>query len=98
MVSVFCFVWVKNSLVIHVVECSVVTFSLTASSVVFDAQVKPFGADGTPFKSAEDYVAALTAHHAVMIAAMKAKQTVSVAGADALDKAVAEFAKMYVPA
>jgi hypothetical protein len=31
-----------------------------------------------------------------MQAAMKAKQTVDVAGADALDHAVADFAKMYV--
>mmetsp|Transcript_109556 Transcript_109556/g.153352 ORF Transcript_109556/g.153352 Transcript_109556/m.153352 type:complete len:208 (+) Transcript_109556:23-646(+) len=61
-------------------------------------RVKPFGAAGTPFKSSEDYIAALTAHHGVMIAAMKAKQTVDVGGADALDAAVAEFAKMYVPA
>jgi ubiquitin/roadblock/LC7 domain-containing protein len=61
-------------------------------------RVKPFGSAGTPFKSVEDYVSALTAHHGVMIAAMKAKQTVDVAGADALDAAVGEFSKMYVPA
>ena len=52
--------------------------------------------DGTVFASPEDYVDALKAHHAVMQAAMKAKQTVDVAGADALDHAVADFAKMYV--
>ena len=39
--------------------------------------------DGTVFASPEDYVEALKAHHAVMQAAMKAKQTVDVAGADA---------------
>ena len=37
--------------------------------------------DGTVFASPEDYVDALKAHHAVMQAAMKAKQTVDVAGA-----------------
>jgi ubiquitin len=52
--------------------------------------------DGTVFASPEDYVDALKAHHAVMQAAMKAKQTVDVAGADALDHAVGDFAKMYV--
>ena len=52
--------------------------------------------DGTVFASPEDYVEALKSHHAVMQAAMKAKQTVDVAGADALDHAVADFAKMYV--
>ena len=51
---------------------------------------------GTVFASPEDYVEALKAHHAAMQAAMKAKQTVDVAGADALDHAVADFAKMYV--
>jgi hypothetical protein len=35
------------------------------------------------------------AHHAVMVNAMKAKQTVDVAQCDALEHAVSDFAKMY---
>ena len=61
-------------------------------------RVKPFGAAGTPFKTEKDYMDALLAHHKVMSTAMKAKQTVDVAGADALEHAVADFAKMYLPA
>ena len=38
---------------------------------------------------------ALKAHHAVMQCAMKAKHTVDVAGADALEHAVESFSKMY---
>ena len=38
-------------------------------------RVKPFGAAKSPFKSEKDYVDALKAHHAVMIAAMKSKQS-----------------------
>ncbi|KAG7352078.1 ubiquitin [Nitzschia inconspicua] len=47
------------------------------------------------FSSDSDYVDALKAHHAVMQAAMKAKQTVDPAACDALDQAIADFAKMY---
>lgn len=47
------------------------------------------------FAKPEDYVDALKAHHAVMQAAMKAKQTVDVAGADALEHAVDDVSKMY---
>ena len=47
------------------------------------------------FSCDKDYVDALTAHHAVMQAAMKAKQTMDTAGADALDHALIDFAKMY---
>ena len=49
------------------------------------------------FAKPEDYVDALKAHHAVMQMAMKAKQTVDVAGADALEHAVEDFSKMYTP-
>ena len=49
------------------------------------------------FEKPEDYVDALKAHHAVMQMAMKAKQTVDVAGADALEHAVEDFSKMYLP-
>lgn len=48
------------------------------------------------FSSDGDYVDALKAHHAVMQAAMKAKQTVDPAACDALDHAIADFAKMYI--
>uniref|UniRef100_A0A7S0T320 Ubiquitin-like domain-containing protein n=1 Tax=Mantoniella antarctica TaxID=81844 RepID=A0A7S0T320_9CHLO len=47
------------------------------------------------FAKLEDYVDALKAHHAVMQCAMKAKHTVDVAGADALEHAVESFSKMY---
>ena len=57
-------------------------------------RVKPVGAPGSPFTEEKDYVDALTAHHKVMQAAMKAKQTVDVAQCDALEHAVGDFAKM----
>merc|ERR1711912_63120 len=60
-------------------------------------RVKPVSDAKTPFKSEEEYVQALVSHHAVMTAAMKAKQTVDPAGADALAAAVDEFSKMYLP-
>jgi hypothetical protein len=47
------------------------------------------------FKTPEDYVDALKAHHAVMQCAMKAKQSVDVAAAHNLDHAVEDFGKMY---
>jgi ubiquitin-small subunit ribosomal protein S27Ae len=47
------------------------------------------------FSSDGDYVDALKAHHAVLQAAMKAKQTMDVAACDALDHAISDFAKMY---
>ena len=49
------------------------------------------------FSTDSDYVDALKAHHAVMQSAMKAKQVVDVAACDALEHAVADFAKMYLP-
>lgn len=48
------------------------------------------------FASDADYVDALKAHHAVMQAAMKAKQTMDTAACDALDHALADMAKMYI--
>mmetsp|Transcript_16272 Transcript_16272/g.25343 ORF Transcript_16272/g.25343 Transcript_16272/m.25343 type:complete len:209 (+) Transcript_16272:81-707(+) len=48
------------------------------------------------FACDKDYVDALKAHHAVMQAAMKAKQSVDTATADALDHAIGDFAKMYI--
>mmetsp|Transcript_1601 Transcript_1601/g.2353 ORF Transcript_1601/g.2353 Transcript_1601/m.2353 type:complete len:209 (-) Transcript_1601:1303-1929(-) len=44
-----------------------------------------------------DYADALMAHHAVMQAAMKAKQTVDLAACDALDHTIKDFQKMYLP-
>jgi len=60
-------------------------------------RVKPVGAPKSPFTKEKDYVDALRAHHAVMVCAMKAKQTVDIAGAEALDHAVDDFSKMYLP-
>merc|ERR1740116_519113 len=61
-------------------------------------RVKPVSDPKTPFKSEADYIAALQTHHTVMLAAVKCKQTVDVANADALDAAAAEMSKMYLPA
>mmetsp|Transcript_75808 Transcript_75808/g.162611 ORF Transcript_75808/g.162611 Transcript_75808/m.162611 type:complete len:210 (-) Transcript_75808:205-834(-) len=55
------------------------------------------GTQGSPFATDTDYVDALKAHHAVMAAAMKTKQTVDSTAADALDHAVGDFSKMYLP-
>merc|ERR1719433_1211694 len=49
-------------------------------------------------KKEKDYIAALQAHHQVMLGAVKCKQTVDPANADALDAACAEMCKMYLPA
>mmetsp|Transcript_2352 Transcript_2352/g.6213 ORF Transcript_2352/g.6213 Transcript_2352/m.6213 type:complete len:105 (-) Transcript_2352:179-493(-) len=47
------------------------------------------------FASDKDYADALMAHHAVMQAAMKCKQSVDSAAADKLDHVIGDFAKMY---
>jgi len=60
-------------------------------------RVKPASAPKSPFKTDQDYVDALKAHHAVMQCAMKAKQSVDVARSDELDHAVDDFSKMYLP-
>ena len=60
-------------------------------------RVKPVGAPGSPFTEEKDYIDALKAHHNVMTAAMKAKQTVDVEGAHKLEHAVEDMAKMYMP-
>ena len=49
------------------------------------------------FKSDEDYVFALKAHHATMQAAMKTKQSVDPATVDSLDHAIGDMCKMYLP-
>ncbi|CAE7684232.1 lip-1 [Symbiodinium sp. CCMP2592] len=57
-------------------------------------RVKPVSDPKTPFASEADYIAALQSHHQVMLAAVKCKQNVDPALADALDGAVAEMSKM----
>lgn len=47
------------------------------------------------FSSKADYLQALELHHAVMQAAMKAKQTMDVKACNDLDHALADLAKMY---
>merc|ERR1712232_1098412 len=61
-------------------------------------RVKPVGAPKSPFTKEEDYIAALQAHHAVMMAAVKCKQSVDVAASEALETSIAECGKMYLPA
>merc|ERR1712125_278771 len=61
-------------------------------------RVKPVGDPKSPFKEEKDYIAALCAHHAVMTAAVKCKQTVDPANADALEAKATEMSKMYLPA
>ena len=60
-------------------------------------RVKPIGDPKCPFASEADYIGALQAHHAVMLAATKCKQTVDPANAATLDAAVDHMAKMYAP-
>merc|ERR1712151_1101313 len=61
-------------------------------------RVKPPSDPKSPFKSEEDYIAALQSHHKVMLATVKCKQTVDPANGSALDAAIAECTKMYLPA
>ena len=61
-------------------------------------RVKPVEDPKSPFKSEADYIAALQSHHSVMLKAVKCKQTVDPAKADALEAAVTEMSKMYLPA
>jgi ubiquitin len=49
------------------------------------------------FASESDYTDALKAHHAVMQAAMKCKQTVDESAVGVLEHAVGDFEKMYKP-
>ncbi|CAE7256216.1 TU20 [Symbiodinium natans] len=59
-------------------------------------RIKPVSDPKTPFSSEADYIAALQAHHQVMLAAVKCKQNVDPALADTLAGAVAEMSKMYL--
>ena len=49
------------------------------------------------FAEPKDYTDALLAHHAVMQCAMKCKQNVTTESSDALDHALSDMAKMYLP-
>jgi ubiquitin len=60
-------------------------------------RVKPVGADKSPFTSEFDFTEALKAHHAVLMAAMKAKQSTDKAWPEKLDEAVKLMSKMYMP-
>ena len=59
-------------------------------------RVKPVSDPKTPFASEDEYVSAIQSHHKVMLAAVKCKQNVDPAVADALDVAVVEMSKMYI--
>merc|ERR1711879_19888 len=48
------------------------------------------------FPSDVEYVQALKSHHAVMQAAMRAKQNVSLTFADALDHSISDMSPMYL--
>ena len=60
-------------------------------------RVKAFGTPKSPFASQKDYIDALVAHHTLIQAAMKSKQSVDVSVAAALEHAVDDFSKMYLP-
>ena len=49
------------------------------------------------FATEKEFTDAVMAHHAVMVAAMKCKQSVDTVTVDHLDTAIALFAKMYLP-
>jgi small subunit ribosomal protein S27Ae len=74
--------------------CKIIT---AISEYCLCQRVKPVGAPGSPFTQDKDFVDALRSHHSVMVNAMKAKQSVAVAAADALDHAVGDWSKMYLP-
>jgi len=58
-------------------------------------RMKPVGEEGSPFSKEKDYIDALKAHHNVMTASMKSKQSVDLAAADALEHTVGDVAKIY---
>merc|ERR1711971_564269 len=60
-------------------------------------RVKPVGAPKSPFTSEQDYIDAIKAHHAVMLAAVKCKQSANPEDAAALDHAIDDVSKMYLP-
>ncbi|GMH76250.1 hypothetical protein TrVE_jg8714 [Triparma verrucosa] len=70
--------------------CKIIT---TIAEYCLCQRVKPTGV----FETDQDYIDALKAHHAVMQGAMKCKQAVDATVADALDHAIEDFSKMYLP-
>uniref|UniRef100_A0A7S3SLF8 Ubiquitin-like domain-containing protein n=1 Tax=Strombidinopsis acuminata TaxID=141414 RepID=A0A7S3SLF8_9SPIT len=58
-------------------------------------RVKPTSDPKSPFKSEDEYTAALQAHHTVMLAAVKCKQSSDPQVGEALASAIAEIGKMY---
>eukprot|EP00466_Bigelowiella_natans_P016882 jgi/Bigna1/50202/estExt_Genewise1.C_700007 len=69
----------------------------TISAYCLCQRVKPVGAPKSPFTEEKDFIDALKAHHGVMLAAVKAKQSTEISDVDALEHAVADWAKMYTP-
>merc|ERR1711879_209316 len=59
-------------------------------------RVKPPGDPKSPFSEEKDYIAALEAHHGVMLKAVTCKQTVDSANADKLSEAIELCSKMYI--
>jgi len=59
-------------------------------------RIKPLSDPKTPFKAEDEFVEALKAHHAVMTAAMKAKQSTDPATTTALAAAIDLMSKMYI--
>ncbi|MEM7792490.1 MAG: superoxide dismutase [Ni] [Verrucomicrobiota bacterium] len=72
--------WVSNK------ESHAQKIIITMADYYLTQRVKP---------SQEDYVERLTKHHAIILAAMKAKQNADVKYADALTKAIKEIAVYY---
>ena len=69
----------------------------TVAQYCLAQRCKIYGTEGSPFATEKDYIDALKAHHAVTVNAMKAKQTVDEAQCDALEHAVEDMSKMYLP-
>merc|ERR1712151_1188282 len=70
----------------------------TISDYCLAQRCKIPGTSQSPFETEKDYIDALKAHHAVMVAAMKSKQTVDAAGADNLEHTLDDVSKIYLPA
>jgi nickel superoxide dismutase len=64
----------------------------TIAQYFLTQRVKPKSPDSIEWN---DYVARLTEHHAVMVAAMKAKQTVEPAAVEALRSSIQRIARYY---
>mmetsp|Transcript_20879 Transcript_20879/g.29261 ORF Transcript_20879/g.29261 Transcript_20879/m.29261 type:complete len:202 (+) Transcript_20879:21-626(+) len=69
----------------------------TISTYCLCQRVKPVGAPKSPFTEEKDFIDALKAHHSVMLAAVKSKQSTEIGDVAALEHAVADWAKMYTP-